>query len=63
MQAVMKNVPEKREDNEAEHLDEKLVHEEKYQEAEYMHLNFEENELPAKKKWERKELKVLEEGD
>ena len=50
IQAVIKDESKKREENEAEHLDEKLVREEKYQDAEYMHLNFVENELPAKKK-------------
>ena len=50
IQAVIKDESKKREENEAEHLDEKLVREEKYQDAEYMHLNFVENELLAKKK-------------
>ena len=61
--AMTKNELEKHEENEAEHLDRKLVHERKYWEAEYMHLNFGENELLAKKKQEPKKLKVPEEGD
>jgi len=48
--AVMKNELEKCEKNEVEHLHGRLAHKGKYREAEYMHLNFEENELLAKKK-------------
>ena len=62
-QVAMKNDLEKCEENEVGHLHEKLAHERKYREAEYMQLNFEENELPAKKKLEQKKRKVPEEGD
>ena len=50
MQVMIKNELEKYRKNEVEHLRERLVHERKYHEAEYMHVNLEENELLAKKR-------------
>jgi hypothetical protein len=62
-QAVTKNELGKFEKNEAERRRERLVHERKYHEAEYMRVNLGENELQAKKIWEQRKLKVPEEWD
>ena len=47
---VMRRQWEKCEKNEVERLRERLVHEKKYHEAEYMRVNLGENELQAKKR-------------